>query len=367
MRGQVTEQNELFSYIPLEARVPKQHPLRRIKDLVDPILEQLSPRFDAIYSTTGRPSIPPEMLLKALLLQVLYGIRSEFLLLEQIDFNLLYRWFVGLSPDDAVWDESVFTKNRNRLLRGQIADLFFHEVVRVADKKKLVSKEHFTVDGTLIEAWASLKSLIPKEDSEADSGRNDDGDPGNPNVDFRGEKRSNQTHESSTDPEAKIYTKASGSAAKLNYMGHVLMENRSGLAVEATLTEAGFHAERDAAIDMIDDLGTSYGKTLGADKAYDEEEFCEALRDRRVTPHVAQNIHKNRQFSAIDGRTTRHPGYEVSCRKRKRVEEIYGWLKGTILRRVHFRGLKRVGFVFKFAIAVYNLLRISNLAEQAAA
>lgn len=366
MRGQVSEQNELFSYIPLEARVPERHPLRRIKALVDPILERLSSRFDEIYSTTGRPSIPPEMLLKALLLQILYGIRSEFLLLEQIDFNLLFRWFVGLGPDDRIWDESVFTKNRDRLLRGDVADLFFHEVVRVADKKKLVSKEHFTVDGTLIEAWASLKSLVPKEESDVDSKRDDDGDPGNPSVNFRGEKRSNQTHESSTDAEARIYTKASGQAAKLNFMGHVLMENRNGLAVEATLTRAGYHSERDAAIDMLDDLDTSYKKTLGADKAYDEEDFCRALRDRGVTPHVAQNIHKTRQFSAVDGRTTRHAGYEISSRKRKRVEEIYGWLKGTILRRVHFRGLGRVGFVFKFAVAVYNLLRISNLTEQSA-
>lgn len=364
MRGQTTEQNELFSYIPLEARVPERHPLRRIKALIDPILERLSPHFDAIYSTTGRPSIPPEMLLKALLLQILYGIRSEFLLLEQIDFNLLYRWFVGLGPDDRVWDESVFTKNRNRLLRGEIADVFFFEVVRVADKKKLISKEHFTVDGTLIEAWASLKSLVPKEETDADSKRDDDGDPGNPSVNFRGEKRTNQTHESSTDPEAKIYTKSSGATAKLNFMGHVLMENRNGLAVEATLTPAGYHAEHDAAVDMLDDLDTSYKKTLGADKAYDEEEFCEALRARGVTPHVAQNIHKNRHYSAVDGRTTRHPGYAISSRKRKRVEEIYGWLKGTILRRVHFRGMRRVGFVFKFAVAVYNLLRISNLTAE---
>ncbi len=345
--------------------MPEHHPVRRIKALIDPILERLSPHFDEIYSTTGRPSIAPELLLKALLLQVLYGIRSEFLLLEQIDFNLLFRWFVGLGPDDRIWDESVFTKNRNRLLRGEIADLFFQEVVRVADKKKLISKEHFTVDGTLIEAWASLKSLVPKEDDDSDSKRDDDDDPGNPSVNWRGQKRSNQTHESSTDPESKIYTKAAGQTAKLNFMGHVLMENRNGLAVEATLTQAGYHAEHDAAVDMIDDLGTSYKKTLGADKAYDEIEFCQALRARGVTPHVAQNIHKTRQFSAVDARATRHEGYDISARKRKRVEEIYGWLKGTILRRVHFRGLKRVGFVFKFAVAVYNLLRISNLAAEA--
>lgn len=349
----------MFSYIPLESRIPERHPLRRIRELVDPILERLSGQFDSLYSHTGRPSIAPEMLLKALLLQVLYGIRSEFLLLEQIEFNLLYRWFVGLSADDKVWDESVFTKNRVRLLKGEIADLFFKEVVRAAEKKRLVSHEHFSVDGTLIEAWASLKSLHPKDEDEDRA--KDDGDAGNPSKDFRGEKRSNDTHESSTDPEARIYAKQAG-PAKLNYLGHVLMENRNGLAVQATLTTADGYGERIAALEMLDELGGAGRKTLGGDKHYDDHKFCQMLRDRNVTPHVIQNINPKRHTSAVDGRTMHHPGYAVSIRKRKRIEEIFGWLKTFgPMRRMHFRGKNRVGFFFKFAVAVYNLLRISNL------
>jgi transposase len=358
MRGQLKEQSALFSYIPLETRIPDRHPLRRIRDLVDPILERISGQFDAIYSHTGRPSIAPEMLLKALLLQVLYGIRSEFLLLEQIEFNFLYRWFVGLSADDKVWDESVFTKNRVRLLKGEVADLFFKEVVRAAEKKRLISHEHFSVDGTLIEAWASLKSLHPKDD-EDDS--DDDGDPGNPSKNFRGQTRSNDTHESSTDADSRIYAKQAG-PAKLNYLGHVLMENRNGLAVEATITTADGYGERLAALQMLDELGGSGRKTLGGDKHYDDHKFCELLRERNVTPHVAQNINPRRHTSAVDGRTTHHPGYAISIRKRKRVEEIFGWLKAFgPLRRMHFRGKSRVGFFFTFSVAVYNLLRISNL------
>lgn len=364
MRGQLGEQSALFSYVPLESRIPAGHPLRRMRRLVDPILERLSWRFDEIYSHTGRPSIAPEALLKALLLQVLYGIRSEQVLLEQIEFNLLYRWFVGLSVDAKVWDESVFTKNRIRLLKGEIADLFFKEVVRAANKKKLISKEHFSVDGTLIEAWASLKSLHPKEEDKNDSDNDDD--PGNPSRDFKGEKRSNDTHVSGTDPEARIYSKQNG-PAKLNYLGHVLMENRNGLAVEATLTPADGYGERDAALEMLDELGGSGRKTLGGDKHYDDHAFCQALRSRNVTPHVAQNIHRQRHTSAVDGRTLQHPGYEVSLRKRKRIEEIFGWLKAFgPMRRMHFRGRARVGFFFKFAVAVYNLLRISNMAAQSA-
>src|SRR3990167_7536369 len=253
MRGEKTSnQVELFSYVPLEARIPEKHPLRRLRAMVYEVLTEMSPRFDEIYSTTGRPSIPPETLLKASFLQILYGIRSERLLLEQIEFNWLYRWFVGLTADSDIWDETVFTKNRDRLLSGEVADLFFERVIAIADKKKLVSKDHFTVDGTLLEAWASLKSLKKKG---SDDETKNDGDPGNPSVDFHGEKRSNQTHESSTDPEAKIYTKSKGQAAKLNYMGHVLMENRNGLAVQATVTQAGYHAEHDAALDMLDQQG----------------------------------------------------------------------------------------------------------------
>ena len=361
MRGQTTEQVELFSYIPLERRVPQNHPLRRIRTLVDGVLTSMSDRFASMYSHTGRPSIPPETLLKASFLQVLYGIRSERLLLEQIDFNLLYRWFVGLPADEEIWDETVFSKNRERLLEGEVADLFFEEVVALANKNKLLSKDHFTADGTLIEAWASLKSL-KKKDGKDD--RKDDGDSGNPSVNFHGEKRSNATHESSTDPEAKIYTKSSGVAAKLNHMGHVLMENRNGLAVQATVTQAGYHAEHDAALDMLDEVGTKNHKTLGGDKHYDDQEFCVGLRSRNVTPHVAQNIHARRHTSSVDGRTTRHAGYEVSQRKRKRVEEIFGWLKAFgPMRRPHFRGLRRLGYFFKFSVAVYNMLRIHNLTE----
>jgi transposase len=360
MRGNKPEQLEAFSYITLEKRIPVNHPLRPIRALVENVLKEMNKDFNEIYSNTGRPSIPPEMLLKASFLQALYNIRSERLLLEQIDFNLLYRWFVGLSPDDKVWDESVFTKNRNRLLEGKIADSFFAKVVTIAGEKKLISNDHFTVDGTLIEAWASLKSFQKKEDDKED--RNDDGDPGNPSVDFHGEKRSNKTHESTTDPESKLYRKSNGTTAKLSFMGHVLMENRNGLAVEGTVTEAGYFAEHDAAIEMIDNFDNENKITLGADKHYDNNDFCQELRKRNVTPHVARNIHARKHFSAIDGRTTRHEGYEISQMKRKRVEEIFGWLKTWgPLRRLHLRGMRNIDYAYKFALAVYNVLRICNL------
>lgn len=363
MRGEPQEeQSEMFSYIPLEQRIPDDHPLRRIRVMVDSVLAGMSRRFDRIYSHTGRPSIPPERLLKSLLLQVLHGIRSERLLLEQIDYNLLYRWFVGMAPDDRVWDETVFSKNRERLLDGEIAELFFKKVLQMAGEADLLSEEYFTVDGTLVEAWASLKSLTKRDGTDD---REDDGDSGNPSVDFHGEKRSNATHVSGTDPESKIYTKSKGVAAKMNFMGHVLMENRNGLAVDAQMSEAGWHAETEAALQMTKGLKGKGQKTLGGDKHYDQDGFCEALRNRKITPHVAQNIHSRKHHSAVDGRTTRHEGYAVSQRKRKRVEEIFGWLKQfSILRRPHFRGLKRMDFLFKFAVSVYNLVRMSNLAMQ---
>lgn len=362
MRGENQAQGAMFSYIPLENRIPDQHPLRRMRELVDGILGEMSGRFDRIYSHTGRPSIAPERLLKALLLQVLHGIRSERLLLEQIDYNLLYRWFLGMSADDKIWDETVFSKNRERLLDGEIAEVFFKKVLRVAEELELLSGDHFTVDGTLVEAWASLKSLERRDGKDK---RDDDGDGGNPSVDFRGEKRSNETHVSSTDPESKIYTKSNGVAAKLNYMGHVLMENRNGLAVKAQMTEAGYHAETKAALDMAKGLAGEHRKTLGGDKHYDQHKFCEQLRCKNITPHVAQNIHSRRHYSAIDARTTRHAGYEISQRKRKRVEEIFGWLKQfSIMRRPHFRGIRKLEFLFKFAVSVYNLVRISNLRLQ---
>lgn len=366
MRGNEKQtQTELYSYIPLEARIPAKHPLRKIREIMDSVLEEMNKDFDALYSHTGRPSVPPEFLLKALFLQVLYGIRSEKQLLEQIDFNFLYRWFVGLCADEKIWDETVFSKNRERLLKGEIADKLFERVISLAGKNNLLSEEHFTVDGTLLEAWASLKSLEKK--GKKDEDRKDDGDKGNPSVDFHGEKRSNETHESKTDPEAKIYRKSKGQAAKLNYMGHLLMENRNGLAVQADATVAGYYAEHEAALDMLDNIGSKKKKTLGADKHYDNDDFCKELRRRKVTPHVAMNIHARKFTSAVDGRTIRHTGYRISQQKRKRVEEIFGWLKAfSIMRRPHFRGLNKIEYIFKFSVAVYNILRIRNILEVSA-
>jgi transposase len=359
MRGKQDPQTDMFSYIPLEKRIREDHPLRSMKKIVDEVLESMNKDFDAMYSHTGRPSIPPEMLIKTLFLQVLYGIRSEFQVLEQLDYNLLYRWFVGLSADDKIWDETVFTKNRDRLFSGYIAERFFSEVIKKAKEFDLMSSDHFSVDGTLIESWASLKSFKAKDGEDKGD---DDGDPGNPSVDFHGEKRSNKTHSSTTDPEAKIFKKSKGTAAKLCYMGHALMENRNGLIARATVTEAGYYAEHDAAIKMIDELKFGNRRTLGADKHYDSSDFCEKLRERKVTPHVAMNIHARRHSSAIDGRTSNQPGYLVSIRKRKRIEEIFGWMKQySIMRRPHFRGRKRIETVFCFSACVYNILRISNL------
>jgi len=361
MRGNDNQpQIEMYSYIPLETRIPANHPLRKIREIVDSVLEEMDKDFDALYSHTGRPSVPPEMLLKALFLQILYGIRSERQLLEQIDFNFLYRWFVGLKSDDKIWDETVFSKNRERLLKGEIADRLFEKVIALANRKNLISNDHFTVDGTLVEAWASLKSFQKKDTKKKN--HKDDGDPSNPTVDFHGERRRNDTHESKTDSQAKLYRKSKGQTAKLSYMGHVLMENRNGLAVGVDATVAGYYAEHDAALRMIDELETKGKKTLGADKHYDNDDFCSEIRKRNVTPHVAVNIHARKFKSAVDGRTTRHPGYEISQRKRKRVEEIFGWLKAfSIMRRPHFRGLDRIEYLFKFAVSVYNILRIRNI------
>jgi transposase len=364
MRGKTENQIELFSYIPLEMRVPKRHPLRGMKEIIDEVLEEMSTLFDGLYSHTGRPSIPPEMLIKSLFLQMLYGIRSEKQILDQIEFNFLYRWFVGLKADDPIWDETVFSKNRDRILGEEVINELFSRIVEIARKKQLLSSNHFTVDGTLLEAWASLKSLKKKE---GDDNRKDDGDSGNPSVDFKGEKRSNKTHESITDPESKLYTKSKGVAAKLTYMGHILMENRNGIPVQVETTCASYHAEHIATLSMIDMMDTVNRKTLGADKHYDNDKFCDELRNRNITPHVAQNIHARKYSSAVDERTTRHPGYEISQRKRKRVEEIFGWLKAFgIVRRPHFRGLQRIGNFFKFAVSVYNILRIHNLTAMAA-
>ena len=355
MRGDDERQAGMFSYISPEKRIPQDHPLRPIRTMVDEVLEELSPRFEVLYSHTGRPSIPPERLLRALLLQVLYTVRSERLLIEQLDYNLLFRWFVGLNMDDAVWDVTVFSKNRDRLLEGDIAEAFFQQVLEKARGHRLLSDEHFTVDGTLVEAWAGHKSFKPREGKKDPS----PDDPGNPTVDFTGQKRSNKTHVSTTDPESRLYRKSHGTESKLCYAGHVLMDNRHGLAVDARLTQATGLSERDAALDMAMGIKRWKGVTLGADKAYDVRDFAETLRFLNITPHTAR---KNASYSTIDGRTTRHAGYTVSQRKRKRVEEIFGWLKTIgLMRKTRHRGVRRVGWMFTFALATYNLVRIRNL------
>jgi transposase len=360
MRGDDEQQAAMFSYISPEQRVPADHPLRPIRRMTDEIFKQLSPRFETLYARTGRPSIAPEKLLRALLLQVLYSVRSERLLMEQLSYNLLFRWFVGLNMDDTVWVPTVFSKNRERLLQGEVAREFFVAVLALARDKELMSDEHFTVDGTLIEGWASLKSFKPKDQASRDKHDKPD-DPGNPTVNFHGEKRSNQTHQSTTDQDVRLYKKSAGGEAKLYYFGHVLMENRNGLVVGTKLTHATGKAEREAALDLIGTEPRQKRVTLAGDKAYDTKDFVSDLRARMVTPHVAQHQTKTRP-SAIDKRTTRHPGYEISQRKRKQVEEIFGWLKTVgLLRKTRHRGLDLVGWLFQFATAAYNLIRIRNL------
>lgn len=360
MRGHDTQEAGLFSYLSPEERVPATHPLRPIRHSVDTALVALSPQRETLYARTGRPSIAPEKLLRALLLQVLYSLRSERLLMEELQYNLLFRWFVGLDLDAPVWDVTVFTKNRDRLLAGEVATAFFEQVLVQAKAHRLLSDEHFTVDGTLIEAWAGQKSFKPKGQVTPPPD-----DPGNPSVDFRGERRTNATHASTTDSEARLYKKASGQEAKLCFLGHVLMENRHGLVVNAMVTPATGTAERDAAVALVDARPSTRRITLAGDKNYDTAAFVDALRDRQVTPHVAQ--HTTGRRSAIDGRTTCHPGYAVSQQKRKRVEEVFGWLKTIgLLRKVKLRGVQRVGWLFTFAAAVYNLVRIRNLVEAAA-
>jgi len=362
MRGEDMHQDHLYSYIAPEQRVPANHPLRPIRQMANTVLERLSPKLDALYSTVGRPSIPPEKLLRALLLQVLYTLRSERLLMEELDYNLLFRWFVGLNMDDPVWDATVYCKNRERLLKGEVAQAFFQEVLKLAGEYHLLSDEHFTVDGTLIEAWASLKSFKKKDAAPTTVPPED---PGNPTVNFHGEQRSNATHASTTDPEAQLYRKGPGKEAKLHYLGHVLMENRHGLAVQTELTQATGTAEREAAVTMIAAQAPEGGVTLGGDKNYDTQGCVGELRDAGVTPHVAQNTAR-RGGSAIDGRTTRHHGYALSQRVRKRVEEIFGWLK-TVggMRKTRFRGKARVGWMFTWALAAYNLVRMRNLLREA--
>ncbi len=367
MRGTDSRMEGLFSYVSCEARVPADHPLRLIRAVVDEALEALSPQFEGLYARVGRPSIAPEKLLRALLLQAFYSVRSERQLMEQLDYNLLFRWFVGLSMDAPVWDASTFSKNRDRLLEGDVAQAFLAAVVAQPRVKALMSSEHFSVDGTLIQAWAGHKSFRPKGEDGGPSppppgaGRNAE-------ADWRGQKRSNQTHASTTDPDARLARKADGQSSILAYAGHVVMENRSGLVRLALATRASGTAERDASLTLIDRLRQSVrGRiTLGADKGYDAREHVEGLRARGVTPHIARNDHATktggRRRSAIDGRTTRHPGYAASQVVRKRVEEVFGWIKSSAgLRQTRHRGLERVGWTFTLAATAYNLVRLPAL------
>jgi len=330
--------------------------LRAIRAMADLALWSMSARFDEMYSKTGRPSIAPEKLLRAQLIQMLYSVRSERLLMEEIDYSVLFRWFVGMNLDEPVWDVTVFTKNRDRLLDGDVAREFLCEVVRQAQEKNLTSDEHFTVDGTLVEAWAGLKSFQRK-----DGKTNPPDDPGNPTIDFHGEKRSNQTHESTTDPDALLARKGNGKEAKLSYNGNLLIENRNGLIITTEVFQANGTAERDAALVMLEQLPGTNRVTVGADKAYDTRDFVAECRNLNVTPHVAQNV-KRSGGSAIDERTTRHDGYAISQKKRMRIEESFGWLKTiALMRKVRHRGLHKVGWVFTFAAAAYNLVRMRNL------
>jgi transposase len=359
MRGKDEQQLDVFSYISPERRVPQDHPLRPLRVMTDEALQQLKPRFNSLYAKTGRPSIAPEKLLRALLLQALYSVRSERMLMEQLDYNLLFRWFVGLNMDDAIWDVTVFTKNRERLLAGDIAEAFFQAVLQQARERGLLSDEHFTVDGTLLEAWASVKSYQRKDGKNAVP----PDDPGNATVDFRGEKRSNETHESKTDPDAKMARKGKGKEAKLSYNGNLLVENRNGLIVNTEVFEANGTAERDAALVMLEQIPGTKQVTVGGDKAYDTADFVAECRNLKVTPHVAQNLERP-GGSAIDART-QHVGYAISQRKRKRIEECFGWLKTiALLRKVRHRGLFKVEWNFTFAAAAYNLIRMRNLAIQ---
>lgn len=356
MRGGDERSEGMFSYLRPDQRIPKEHPLRPIREIVDRALESLSPQFEALYSHTGRPSIPPEQLLRALLVQAFYTVRSERQLMEQLEYNLLFRWFVGLSMDSRVWDATTFSKNRDRLLDGDIAREFMAAVLNQPEVRQLLSKEHFSVDGTLIEAWASMKSFRAKNGSDeppTSDGRNAERN-------FHGEKRTNETHASITDPDARLYRKSPGQAAKLCHMGHLTMENRHGLIVETELTPATGWGERAAAEAMIEDVPRSLDATVGADKAYDTAAFVANMREQGVVPHVAQNISGRR--SAIDGRTTRHPSYAASQRARKRIEEAFGWIK-TVggLRKTRHRGRDKVRWAFTLTAAAYNLVRLPKL------
>lgn len=356
MRGEDRRNQSLFSYVHPERRVPADHPLRVIRRVTDEALVSLSERFDALYASEGRPSIPPERLLRALLIQAFYSVRSERQLMEQLDYNLLFRWFVGLSVDEPVWDASTFSKNRDRLLAGEVAAAFLAAVLNTGAVKALLSAEHFSVDGTLIQAWASIRSFRRKDgqDEPPTLGRNG-------TRDFHGVTWSNETHASTTDPEARLYRKGQGKEARLCFMGHLMMENRNGLIVDARLTQATGTAEPETALAMIDDVPGGNRITVGADKAYDTAGFVEGARAINVTPHVSQNITAHRG-SNIDARTTRHPGYQISQVIRKRIEEANGWIKTVAgMDRAPFRGQPRMGWMFRFRVAAYNLIRLPRL------
>jgi len=351
MRGADEKQEAMFSYVSPEKRVPTDHPLRAIREMGDAVLKEMSPRFARLYARVGRPSIAPERLLRALLLQIFYSVRSERLLMEQLDYNLLFRWFVGMEMDEAVWNHAVFSKNRERLLNEEIAEAFFQRVLKIA--QPYLSDEHFTVDGTLVEAWASHKSFRPKDETPGPQG-------GDREVNFRGQHRSNETHQSTTDPEARLYKKTKGSEAKLSYLGHGLMENRHGLLVGTRLTLAEGTAEREAALALAKKMAGRKRLTLAGDKNYDTRDFVRRLRGMNVTPHVAQNT--TNRSSAIDVRTTRHAGYALSQQKRKRVEQSFAWMKVIgMLRKVKLRGREKVGWLFTFVGAAYNLMRLQRL------
>jgi transposase len=360
MRGSDQRSGSLFSYVDLEARVRADHPLRPIRVVVNEALAALHADFEAIYAVgVGRPSIPPERLLRALLLQAFYGIRSERQIMERLEFDLLFRWFVGLGIDDPAWDQTTFGKNRDRLLAGDVAHKFLAAVLANPKVKRLLSTEHFSVDGTMIEAWASMKSVRPKDGSGEPPAPGRNGE-----ADFHGERRTNDTHQSTTDPDARLYRKGAGREARLGFIGHALMENRNGLVVDACLTRADGHAERIAALHMIEPHAERPRRiTLGADKGYDVEDFVNELRSINVAPHVAAKARR----SAIDGRTTRHAGYRISLVIRKRIEEVFGWAKAAAgLRKTRHRGLGRVGWQFTFTLAAYNLIRLPKLLETAA-
>ena len=367
MRGVDQRSGELFSYVDLESRVRSDHPLRAIREIANAALKDLSRDFTRLYTNFGRPSIPPERLLRAMLLHAFYGIRSERQLMERMEFDLLFRWFVGLGVDDPVWDHSTFTKNRDRLLEGEIAAKFLRALLAQPQVKRLLSSDHFSVDGTLIEAWASIKSFRRKDGSDQDG----DGPGRNAERNFHKEKRSNETHESTTDPEARLYRKGDGQPAKLCYMGHAVMENRHGLVVAGGVTQATGTAEREAALRYLGRRRRRRRITLGADKAYDVRQFVADLRARRVTPHVAVDGHIRKsgkpRATAVDQRTTRHPGYAISQRCRKRIEEVFGWVKSSAcLAKVKLRGQARVDSAFTLALAAYNLIRLPKLLGAAA-